>query len=135
MRRNLGASAGGDGFLPFLDQALERGIVELGKSYEILEYAETRRRTGHIIKTKHFQVFFYKSQSTKEIMDEVLDELMRLNPSHPVYMELNNTSVEGYELWVEDEESRLWTKSKKHNILDAYQCRQIVDTQKKRNKA
>jgi len=135
VRRTISSEHPGDGFLPFLEKALHDGIVVYGKSYEITEYYETKKRSGYIIKTEQFQVFLYKSQVMTNVMTELLHELVKLQPSQALYMELNDTTVEGFELWVDDEEARMWTASKKHHVLDAFKSLRIQDTQKKRSKA
>jgi hypothetical protein len=132
MRRDISPGGGTPGQVPFLEQALAEGKVELGFSYEVHEVSETRNRNGYLLKTKLFIIFVYKSAPIIEALLEVLVELCQTNPSYSLNVELNDNTVEGFSLWVDDEEVRLWTKSKKSNVLDAFLSKKAPDTQKKR---
>jgi hypothetical protein len=121
MKKVLTSDQGTPGLLPFLSEALERGIVAVGESYEVLTVSESRKRSGYILKSRAFQAFIWKSDPICEVMLETLNELLHINPSCALYIEVTEETVEGMQLYVDDEVVRMWTKSKKSNVLDHYQ--------------
>lgn len=133
MKNYIVTSNSSAGLMPFLEEALLNEIVELDSSYEVHMVVETRKRSGWLIKCDKFQIFIYKSSPIADAMTECLQELVKLNPSQALNVELNDSTVEGFSLWIDDEELRMWTKSKKSNVLDAFQCHKIsVETKRKK---
>lgn len=108
------------GSLPFLDDAIGAGIAEMGFYYEVLSVHESRKRSGWIIKTEFFMIFVWKSDPVCEVLLETVEYLCKINPSCSLSVTPTDTTVEGYELATDSEETRMWVKGKKMRVLDVY---------------
>lgn len=127
-KQKLDTRPGTPGLLPFLEDALVQGSALVGMFYEVTSVSESRKRSGWLLKTAVFQVFVWKSDPICEVLIETLEYLTKKNPGCSLSISPSNDSVEGFELATDDEETRLWTKTKKLRVLDAYLSRQILDT-------
>lgn len=134
MRHEIIVSTSTAGQVPFLDQAIEKGIVSVGLSYEITEIAESRKRTGWILRSERFIIFIFKSAAIAEVLLETCEKLVETNPAPALYCEVNDDTVDGFSLWLEDAEPRAWTKGKKFNILERYAALALLKTSTKRTK-
>jgi hypothetical protein len=134
-RRELLVTGLESGQVPFLEQALERGIVSKGLSYEITEVVESRKRTGYLLKSTLFIIFLWKSSPILDPLLAELEALTRTNPAEALYVELTDTSVEGFEVWFDNEVERMWTKGKKSNVLERYSAHLLQPKGNGRKKA
>jgi hypothetical protein len=133
-KHKIEVATGTGGLLPFFEEAVERGIVVSGVYYEIFTVSESRKRNGWILKGLDFQIFTWKSDPLCEVLLETLNYLVRKNPSAALFVTPTETSVEGFELAVDDEETRLWTLGKKLRVLEVYTSQKIRDTQEPKNR-
>jgi len=120
MKKYLNSSNPSPGQKPFLEEALKAGVVEVGKSYEIKEIRESRKRTGYLLIADTFQTFCFKGSGVCDAVLDCMNDMLSIDPACALYLEVNNTTVEGYELWIDDTEVRIWIHSKKQNILECF---------------
>jgi hypothetical protein len=135
MRKNIEFQAVDVGSLPFLEAALLAGKAKLDLSYEVLEVSETRKRSGYLIKTDVFQAFVWKNSPACTALLATLDYLLDADPSYALYLELTKSNTDGFTMWMDTEEARLWSKGKKMNVLDVFLSEKIPVTPSKRQKA
>lgn len=133
MLRRISSNTPTPGMLPFLEEAVESSLVTQGSHYEILSVVESRKRTGFLLKCNNFQVFLYKSQPLLEAVLEALTELTRMSPAYGLFLILDDNTVEGFSVDVDDTQPRLWVKTKKSRVLDLYSAQTISESQSLRN--
>ena len=110
----------GDGGLPFLDRALEAGIAQIGLSVEIKSVAETRKRTGYLLKSDKWMVFLYKSSELVPALIEAIEKMINENVGYQILMEPSDETVDGVDIWFDDGIFRQWTFQKKMNVLSVF---------------
>lgn len=110
----------GDGGLPFLDRALEAGIAQIGLSVEIKSVAETRKRTGYLLKSDKWMVFLYKSSELIPALIETIEKMINENVGYQILMEPSEETVDGVDIWLDDGIFRQWTFQKKMNVLSVF---------------
>ena len=110
----------GDGGLPFLDRALEAGIAQIGLSVEIKSVAETRKRTGYLLKSDKWMVFLYKSSELIPALIETIEKMINENVGYQILMEPSDETVDGVDIWFDDGIFRQWTFQKKMNVLSVF---------------
>ena len=121
MRKDIKPIAGiGDGGLPFLDRALEAGIAQIGLSVEIKSVAETRKRTGYLLKSDKWMVFLYKSSELVPALIEAIEKMINENVGYQILMEPSDETVDGVDIWFDDGIFRQWTFQKKMNVLSVF---------------
>ena len=121
MRKDIKPVPGiGDGGLPFLDRALEAGIAEIGLSVEIKSVAETRKRTGYLLKSDKWMVFLYKSSELIPALIETIEKMINENVGYQILMEPSEETVDGVDIWLDDGIFRQWTFQKKMNVLSVF---------------
>ena len=122
MKRELSSSSSSSGFLPFLEEAVEKRIAIVGGVYEIIQVSESRKRNGWVCKSKEFQIFLWKSDDLADTLLQTLESFVAINPAHGIFVEINDNTVAGYSMYVDEEQSRLWAFSKKLRILMDFKC-------------
>ena len=121
MRKDIKPIAGiGDGGLPFLDRALEAGIAQIGLSVEIKSVAETRKRTGYLLKSDKWMVFLYKSSELIPALIQTIEKMINENVGYQILMEPSEETVDGVDIWLDDGIFRQWTFQKKMNVLSVF---------------
>ena len=113
------------GSFPFLEDALETGVAVVGNYYEVLNVAESRKRSGFIARTEDFMVFCWKSDPICEALIQTVTYLCSINPSIALFIQPSNEAPEGYVLVTDDEVTRLWSHSKKNRVLELYSCQAV----------
>lgn len=126
MKRAISGSESFSGALPFLEEALQKGSVTVGQSYEVVEVSESRKRTGYLIKTKLFLIFLFKSSSMVDALIETMEEMVNMNPSYSIWVTVNDDTVEGFSMYVDEDIFTLWQYSKKLRVLDAWTAKSLT---------
>jgi hypothetical protein len=116
-------SSEGTGQLPFLNVAIESGLVNLDTPYEVTEVSESRARNGYVIRTKSFVVFIWKSSPLAPVLIETLVEAGNDDLVGALMLIPNNTTVDGFELAIDEDLPRMWVYAKKLNVLDSWKSR------------
>ena len=121
MRKLEPKQGGNSGQKPFLQQAFNLGLVKEDDCLEILSIRETQSKSGYLLETDKCVQLVFKSSPWAEPLVEILLELSELDPGFALMLTVREENTGGMELWVDEDEARLWTVLKKFGGLTSYE--------------
>lgn len=121
MRKLEKSTIMGNGTKPFLQKAYDTGIVSARESHEVYSVRETKSRAGLLLETDLFVCLVYKSSAWYEPIVDICIELTETNPSNPMYIVVEPDESDGFELYIDQDENRIWAVQKKFGGVTVYE--------------
>ena len=104
----------------FLQEAYDLSLVQEGECLEILEVRDIRSKSGVIVETEKFIVLVYKSSDWYMTLTDTLVELTETDPSYALMLTVSFEETDGFDLYIDEDEVRIWHLTKKFGGLTVY---------------
>lgn len=121
MRKLEKKTSSGNGMKPFLQQAYDQGLVQDRDCLEVFSVRETKNKAGILLETAKFVCLVYKSSEWYSSIIDICVEMVETDPGNALMLAVEPEETDGFELYVDTDEARLWTVTKKFGGVKSYE--------------